>query len=368
MICILDNELLVMYGDRPKTLIKTMLDKTEFLKEVPKNNLIGIKPNLVLAKPSASGATTDPELVSVLIEFLQERNYNNIKILESSWVGDKTSRAFRICGYQQLAQRYNIQLVDLKKDEYVRFAFDDFNLKVCKIVTEVDYLINVPVLKAHCQTKLTCALKNLKGCIPDSEKRRFHTQGLHKPIAYLNKAIKTNLVIVDGIIGDLTFEEGGNPVQMNRVIIGKDPVLVDSYACELLGYNRSDIEYISLAEKMGVGKGDLAQARVYELNKDSKHNQKLEPTEKVQQLARWIEEDNACSACYGSLIHALERLREKGKLDKLIKQIAIGQGYKNKPVETIGIGTCTQNAIHHVPGCPPKASDVVKELENILGE
>ena len=33
----------------------------------------------------------------------------------------------------------------------------------------VDFLINVPVMKGHCQTKITCALKNMKGLIPNSE-------------------------------------------------------------------------------------------------------------------------------------------------------------------------------------------------------
>ena len=42
--------------------------------------------------------------------------------------------------------------------------------------------------------------------------------GLHKPIACLNKAIKQDLIIVDGIMGDLNFEEGGNPVKMNRIL------------------------------------------------------------------------------------------------------------------------------------------------------
>ena len=32
---------------------------------------------------------------------------------------------------------------------------------------------------------MTCALKNLKGCLPDREKRRFHALGLTKPIAAL---------------------------------------------------------------------------------------------------------------------------------------------------------------------------------------
>ena len=31
------------------------------------------------------------------------------------------------------------------------------------------------------------------------------------------------MVIVDGIMGDLDFEEGGNPVQMDMVLAGRDP-------------------------------------------------------------------------------------------------------------------------------------------------
>jgi hypothetical protein len=38
--------------------------------------------------------------------------------------------------------------------------------------------------------------------------------GLHKPIAYLNKLVKQNLIIVDGLNGDLNFEEGGNPIHV----------------------------------------------------------------------------------------------------------------------------------------------------------
>ena len=36
-------------------------------------------------------------------------------------------------------------------------------LSVCKRAAQADFLINVPVLKAHCQTYFTCALQNLKG-------------------------------------------------------------------------------------------------------------------------------------------------------------------------------------------------------------
>ena len=184
---------------------------------------------------------------------------------------------------------------------------------------DIDYLINMPVLKGHCQTNVTCSLKNLKGCIPNTEKRKFHTMGLHKPIAYLSKVIKSNLILVDGLVGDLNFEEGGNPVQMNRIIAGVDPVLVDSYVTELMGYEISDVEYIEIADRIGVGSSDVDSANIVELNKDTIASKKIKFSRRIEYLSRYVDEKDACSACYGSLIHALERLDEKGKLGILTK-------------------------------------------------
>jgi hypothetical protein len=45
-------------------------------------------------------------------------------------------------------------------------------------------------------------------------------------------------------MGDLDFEEGGNPVRMNRILAGSDPVLIDSYAAQLLGFEAEEIAYI----------------------------------------------------------------------------------------------------------------------------
>ena len=89
---------------------------------------------------------------------------------------------------------------------------------------DANFLIDLPVLKGHCQTRMTCALKNLKGCLPDAEKRKFHAEGLMKPIAALAAALRPKLVIVDSICGDLDFEEGGNPIRTNRMYLGADLV------------------------------------------------------------------------------------------------------------------------------------------------
>lgn len=359
-----ENGIRIIYGDNPKQMVMKLLEVIKPEEEIEKNALIGIKPNLVVAQPSRFGATTTPEIVEGLIEYLKSKELNHIVIMEGSWVGDRTSAAFKACGYENLSKKYNVPLIDLQKDKSVEYEVDGLKINVCDYAMKVDYLINIPVLKGHCQTNITCALKNMKGCIPDSEKRRFHTLGLHKPIAYLNKIIKQNLVIVDGMNGDLNFEEGGNPVQMNRIIAGKDPVLIDSYAAHLIGFDIDEIPYITIAESMGVGSTDLVNAEIVELNKDN-GSRKLMPTRRVQQLSRHIVEDCACSACYGSLIYALERLDEKGLLNKLNSKLYIGQNFKNKKYKGIGIGSCTSEFDKNIKGCPPKARDIVEFLEDL---
>lgn len=255
------NEIHVIYGSDSRKMIYDVLEKIQLIKELDVNMHIGIKPNLVVAKPAAEGATTSPSIVEGVIQYLQNHGCKNISIMEGSWVGDNTKRAFKVCGYEDISRKYNVPLYDLKEDSSVVRKVGDLELNICKKPLEVDFLINIPVLKAHCQTVMTCALKNLKGCIPDKEKRRFHSLGLTKPIGYLGKAIPVGMIIVDGMAGDLTFEEGGNPVQMDRIIIGKDPVLIDTYAASLLGHTKEDIEYIGVAESMGVGSGNLADRK-----------------------------------------------------------------------------------------------------------
>lgn len=357
----LNNEICIIYGDDPKSMVMELLNFIKPEEEIDKSALIGIKPNLVVAKPSSSGATTSPELVAALIEYLKSKGYEKIVVIEGSWVGASTQTAFNVCGYEDISKRYDVPLIDLQKDRFNELDAGGMGISVCDSVMKLDYLINIPVLKGHCQTNLTCALKNMKGCIPNSEKRRFHTMGLHKPIAYVNKLIKQNLIIVDGIAGDLNFEEGGNPVRMNRIIAGKDPVLIDAYASQLLGYSLDEIAYITIAEKIGVGSADISNATIRELNKDNSINSPL-PSRRAQQLARYINEDSSCSACYGSLIHSLERLSEKGLLDRLKSKIYIGQGYKNKSHDGIGVGSCTAGFGKNVSGCPPSAKEIVEYL------
>lgn len=352
----------VIYGHDVQSMVMDVLHRMNATSLIPKNARIGIKPNLVVPKPHTSGATTDPAIVAGIIEYLRDQGYDNIAILEGSWVGARTADAFKACGYTSLSKRYNVPLIDLQKDAGVECSVDGMSLTVCKSMLDIDYLINVPVLKGHCQTLMTCALKNLKGCIPDSEKRRYHTIGLHRPIAYLNKALRQDLIIVDGMMGDLDFEEGGNPMAMNRIIAGTDSVQMDAYVADLMGVSITDVPYITLAEKLGVGSCRIDDVREYD---QDKKRMIATPSRRNPSLTRWIDERDACSACYGCLMHALKRLEDGGRLRSLPDKIHIGQAYQGQILDGIGVGVCTKGCAVSVPGCPPTAKDILLVLDEL---
>jgi hypothetical protein len=148
-------------------------------------------------------------------------------------------------------------------------------------------------------------------------------------------------------------------------MIGKDPVLIDSYGAELIGYSPDDIDYIPIAAELGIGSMDVEKAHIVEINQDKSTGKRFARSRKAEMLGKYIEEKDACSACYGSLIHALERMDEKGTIRGVKEKIKIGQGFKDYKGQGVGIGKCTSGCEYSVKGCPPKAKDIVDFMENL---
>lgn len=364
----------VVYGNTPDRMTELLLSTVSLASRIPQGASIGIKPNLVVARPASQGATTTPEIVEGIIRHLQDHGHTRISVLESAWVGDSTKRAYRNCGYEDISRKYNVPLIDLKDDDSVTIQAENRSYDICAAMQGIDFLINVPVLKGHCQTVMTGALKNLKGCIPDSEKRRYHSLGLHRPIADLNRIIRQDWIIMDALCGDLSFEEGGDPSTMHRIISAEDPVLLDSYCCTLLGVTPRQVPYIQKAADLGVGKlydGD----EVLELNNpdDSYHIPRMH-----RSFEHLVDQRDACSACYGALVRALMETDDQlfDQLQQLSRKLdapaaAVGQAFNTGAwpfSRTLGIGSCTSSADMFVKGCPPTAEIIKKGIREFLGQ
>lgn len=335
---------------------------------------IALKPNLLGPVPAEEGATTHPEIAEGVIRYLRESGFSRISVMEGSWVGDKTEDSLYVTGFADLLRRLDVPFTDLQKDESEVVDCAGMKIRICKAPLGADFLINLPVMKGHCQTRMTCALKNMKGCIPNPEKRRFHKMGLFDPIGHLAAGLRQDFILTDSICSDLTFEDGGNPVPQNRIFAARDPVLNDTYCLKLMGISKNDVPYIKVAEMCGAGSSDLSRAKVSTwLEKKDEYIRGEAPMSDdlsrkagdILSVREVVNEVDSCSACYGSLIPVLRRLQEEGYPIGKLKGICIGQGYRGR-TGACGIGSCTSLFDKNLRGCPPKAEEMYRWLKNLL--
>ena len=345
-----------IFGTDAHTMTYALMERAQIAAAIPSGADVALKPNLVVSAPPETGATTHDGVLSGAIEYLRDHGVKDISIIEGSWVGARTNQSFHAARYDAVSKKYGVPLYDLKGDRTRTVKTALRPMEICCRALDAGYLINLPVLKGHCQTAMTCSLKNCKGCLPDKEKRRFHAEGLMEPIAALAAALRPDLTIVDSICGDLNFEEGGNPVPTGRMMLGTDMVQLDAYGCRLMGLDPEYVPYIGLAERWGAGSSALEPGDLIRLNEPSDAAGYPKPSGLVANLTRNVQANNACSACYASLVRALYHSRSR-------EAIAIGQGWKGVPFDGLGVGSCCNCAQRQVKGCPPSAEDILQALQ-----
>ena len=153
-------------------------------------------------------------------------------------------------------------------------------------------------------------------------------------------------------------------MESNRIIIGRDPMIVDSFCAELIGCKPDEIGYLSYGKQLGLGDYYSPDIEVLELNVEEKPlvaDASYTSARTADRYREYIEEDAACSACFSALIYALHK---QGSC-RFKEKINIGQGFKDKKGEGIGVGNCTNGYTRYAAGCPPKATDIIEMFEAI---
>ncbi len=144
-------------------------------------------------------------------------------------------------------------------------------LKKAEIFTaflDVDVYVSIPVAKHHSGTNFSGNLKGVMGVSSSSTNRHMHSpdgeytyakhEYLSQCIADLNLIRQPDLCIVDAI--ECVLNSGprgpGETVKPNLLLAGTDPVALDAYAANLIGFDIWDIPMIEDAAKHGLGKSD----------------------------------------------------------------------------------------------------------------
>jgi uncharacterized protein (DUF362 family) len=263
--------------DALKEAIKSSLDLIHFNFDRNANKIV-IKPNMCYYYHPSTGEVTDPRFVSALIDVFRESfaEDSEIFVVESDASAMKCKQAFSMLEYDKMAKEKGVKLVNLslEKSRVVDVEVDhsQFKFHIAELFYEADLVVNVPKMKYMNDIKITCALKNMFGCNAYQRKFIYH-KALNEAVVGINKLIRTDLVVVDGLI-----VSGEYTKRLNLVMSSEDPVAVDAAASELMGIAPRSVRQVVLASREGIGSkefspvGDFSYAKKAFPKKGLKNN------------------------------------------------------------------------------------------------
>ena len=332
-----------------------------------------IKPNLVRSEDPESGEITHFRLIEAVARYCLDCGAAEVTIGEGPSYYQPKSRlreCFTSTGVSEVAHRLGVKWVIFDEHSYRIFRkvsdCTPNEFRITEFVFNCDKLINLPVLKTHYLTKVTLAMKNLKGCLKWEDKIQFHQPDLNRAIVELNKIIRPTLNIIDAT----KWKTGG------LLIASSDIVAADSVGCALMEIDPMQVRMITLGTAAGLGESDITRMDIIgEELKRLKFKVKL-PQEQLRQSFPGLEivgADKACSGCLIPLISTLMLLRERGA--KMNKPLTIYLGKDPRIQEDephLLVGDCAEvkgkEGDNKVAGCPPERETMLNSLVQAMVE
>jgi uncharacterized protein (DUF362 family) len=257
------TSVVLLKGNKPTITTNHALELIDSQIDIKSKDKVLIKPNCVRPVSPSTGVTTDSKVVEAIVEFVKRRGSKDITIADGGNPG--TNKAFKITGLTELADRHDLELVNLNKDEWEEVEIPNGTalkkVKIAKTVRNSTCIINVPKLKIHHMAQVTLSLKNLMGTIVDHKGKVMHYK-LDEKLVDLASIFTPKLNVIDGFIGAEMDEVMGRPVPMNVVLAGVDMVATDVVGSAIMGLDPQDVRHIQMASLKGFGIGDLNEIEV----------------------------------------------------------------------------------------------------------
>ena len=239
--------------------VRRAVEMSGGLGHVPAQARVFIKPNIVFWTRAVAfpkwGVITTSRVVEDIIILLKERGIDDITIGEGSVSmyrrGSATAtHAFETLGYGVLKQKYGIKYINVFERPFEKVDLgDDVVLNFNTDILNSDFVVDLPVMKAHNQTVVSLAIKNLKGLIDIPSRKRCHTmtpgKDLHFWVAKLADKIPPVFALLDGIY---TNERGpgvdGRMHRRNLLVASSDMLAADLVGAKLLGHEPQNVPHL----------------------------------------------------------------------------------------------------------------------------
>jgi len=252
---------------KPIVSIVTYTDPIESLRSAVEqaNGFAGLKPgDRVVIKPNALtwdndheipkyGMFTTTRMVQDMVTLLLEFGVTDITIGEGAVQIYKSSpgslEVMKNLGYEEIAQKHGVKLADFNTGEFRKIEVTDGEtLYFAKEALDADFLINIPAMKTHSQTKVSLGFKNLKGTLKTASKRKCHHQDLDLDyfVSLVGETVAPALTVIDGIY---VLEKGpihtGNAHRADTIVVSTDMLAADVTATVLMGLDPADIGHLA---------------------------------------------------------------------------------------------------------------------------
>jgi len=250
------------------------------------NKRVILKPNnVVINQPLAASHADNLEGI---LEFLKSIGKTDIVIAESP-AGGSTFEGFANYGYDKLAGRYGVKLMDLDAEGFeTMYCFDerDFRPHPCRmskvLLDPNHFIVSAAKFKTHDRVVATLSLKNIVvgAAIKDrsdaesggrrggrSDKPITHGggfRGINYNLFTLAPRLHPHLAVVDGYEGmEGEGPVAGMPVDHRVCVASLDWLAADRVAAELMGIDFSKIGYLNYCAEAGdMGQADLSKIDV----------------------------------------------------------------------------------------------------------
>ncbi|MHA1147688.1 MAG: DUF362 domain-containing protein [Promethearchaeota archaeon] len=228
-----------------------------------------LKPNILLSKEPERGATTHPEILKSVIQWLKQFNPEKIIVAESSGTFKRgaTEKAFKGSGLQSVCEDEGVEWTSFAKTQRKTYKIKNplvlEEITASTLLDEVDLIVNLPKIKTHGQCILTCCIKNMFGILILGNKARTHAQfptreKFNAALTDIYSVSNPQLTIIDGYY---TMEgngpSAGDVVKLDLILAGYDPVALDTAVCKIVGFDPNEIYYISQLEQKGFGNSEF---------------------------------------------------------------------------------------------------------------
>jgi len=239
---------------------------------IKKGQQVVLKPNMSFTRTPEFGATTHPLVVATVAQDCMNAGAQKVLIL------DHTLHRAELClertGIREACKNISgVHVLTLQERKF----FQEIKVPQGKVLERVEVmkeildgsvLINIPVAKSHSATGVSMGIKGLMGLIWDRES--FHSRyNMNQALADLATVINPQLTILDATRALTSGGPGGPGTVMkpNLVIVGIDPVAVDSYGVSIApwygqNFKGRQVEHLLMAHQRGLGKIDIDQLRI----------------------------------------------------------------------------------------------------------